>query len=66
MIASVIIVSEKLWPSQGSDILRRETLQLEHAKSTRASLLTEVLDKKASVSLRSPMDEFLGLHEFSG
>ena len=40
--------------SQGSDILRRETLQLEHAKSTRASLLTEVLDKKVKVSLRSP------------
>jgi proton translocating ATP synthase F1 alpha subunit len=77
MISSEIIVS--IWSGTRGfldkvaqkEILRFEALWLEHIKSTRASLLTEILEKKTltpeiEASLRSGMDEFLGLHEFEG
>merc|ERR1712211_38424 len=77
MISSEIIVS--IWSGTRGfldkvaqkEILRFEALWLEHIKSTRASVLSEILEKKTltpeiEASLRSGMDEFLGLHEFEG
>merc|ERR1719201_170712 len=53
------------------EILRFESLWLEHVKSTRAELLTEISTKKQMTDditngLKSGMDEFLSLNEFEG
>merc|ERR1712232_1007335 len=51
------------------EILRFEALWLDHMKSTRGGLLTEIMEKKEITkeiesTIKSGMDEFLGLHEF--
>merc|ERR1712183_699997 len=51
------------------EILRFEALWLDHVKSTRGGLLEEIMTKKQITddiesSIKSAMDEFLGLHEF--
>jgi len=53
------------------EILRFEALWLEHLKSTRASILSDILTKKQitpeiEAGLKSGMDEFLGMNEFEG
>merc|ERR1712160_198336 len=53
------------------EILRFEALWLEHVKSTRASILNEIMTKKQITpeiegALKSGMDEFLGMNEFEG
>jgi F-type H+-transporting ATPase subunit alpha len=51
------------------EILRFEHLWLDHMKSTRGDLLKEIMEKKEitkdiEATIKSGMDEFLGLHEF--
>merc|ERR1711997_506022 len=51
------------------EILRFESLWLEHVKSTRAGVLEEIMTKKQITDsiesgLKSGMDEFLAIHEF--
>merc|ERR1711866_8170 len=51
------------------EILRFEALWLEHVKSTRASVLSDIATQKQITpeiegGLKSGMDEFLGMHEF--
>jgi F-type H+-transporting ATPase subunit alpha len=51
------------------EILRFESLWLDHVRSTRGGLLEEIMTKKQITddiesSIKSSMDEFLGLHEF--
>merc|ERR1739842_233072 len=51
------------------EILRFEALWLEHVKSTRAAVLSEIMTKKhmtpeIEAALKSGMDEFLGMNEF--
>merc|ERR1712087_852036 len=53
------------------EILRFEGLWLEHVKSTRGSLLAEIMQKKQMTAeieggLKSGMEEFLGMNEFEG
>merc|ERR1712209_30384 len=53
------------------EILRFEALWLEHVKSTRGSVLSDIATQKQITpeiegSLKSGMDEFLGMHEFEG
>merc|ERR1712209_193595 len=53
------------------EILRFEALWLEHVKNTRGSVLSDIMTKKQITpeiegSLKSGMDEFLGMHEFEG
>jgi proton translocating ATP synthase F1 alpha subunit len=53
-----------------NEILRFENLWLDHMKSTRGDLLTEIMEKKEitkdiEATIKSGMDEFLGLHEFA-
>merc|ERR1719392_444994 len=53
------------------EILRFEALWLEHIKSTRASVLSEILEKKTLTpeiesGIKGAMEEFLGLNEFEG
>merc|ERR1711956_148341 len=53
------------------EILRFEALWLEHVKSTRASVLSDIMTKKQispeiEAALKSGMDEFIGMHEFEG
>jgi F-type H+-transporting ATPase subunit alpha len=51
------------------EILRFEALWLDHVRSTRGTLLTDIMEKKQITdeiesTIKSAMDEFLGLHEF--
>jgi len=75
MMTSEIIVS--LWAGTNGyldkvatkEILRFEALWLDHIRSTRASTLTDISTKKQMTdeiksSLKSGMDEFLGMNEF--
>merc|ERR1712083_271317 len=53
------------------EILRFEALWLEHVKSTRASVLSDIATQKQITpeiegGLKSGMDEFLGMNEFEG
>merc|ERR1740129_171447 len=53
------------------EILRFEALWLEHVKSTRGSVLNDIMTQKQispeiEAALKSGMDEFLGMHEFEG
>merc|ERR1712080_656574 len=53
------------------EILRFEALWLDHMKSTRGDILSDILVEKAisneiEASIKSGMDEFLGLNEFEG
>ena len=53
------------------EILRFEALWLEHVKSTRGSVLSDIMTKKQispeiEAALKSGMDEFLGMNEFEG
>merc|ERR1712151_1090693 len=53
------------------EILRFEALWLEHVKSTRGSVLSDIMTKKQITpeiegALKSGMDEFLGMNEFEG
>merc|ERR1711923_269193 len=53
------------------EILRFEALWLEHVKSTRGSILSDIMTKKQitpeiEAGLKSGMDEFLGINEFEG
>jgi len=53
------------------EILRFEALWLEHVKSTRASVLSDIMTKKQitpeiEAAFKSGMDEFLGMNEFEG
>merc|ERR1719246_421628 len=53
------------------EILRFEALWLEHVKSTRASILSDIATQKQITpeiegGLKSGMDEFLGMNEFEG
>merc|ERR1712051_641610 len=53
------------------EILRFEALWLEHVKSTRASVLSDISTQKQITpeiegGLKSGMDEFLGMNEFEG
>jgi len=53
------------------EILRFESLWLEHVRSTRGALLDEIMAKKQMTpeiegGLKSAMEEFLGMHEFEG
>merc|ERR1712186_75393 len=53
------------------EILRFEALWLEHVKSTRASVLSDIATQKQITpeiegGLKSGMEEFLGMHEFEG
>merc|ERR1711943_99242 len=77
MKTSEIIVS--LWAGTNGyldkvatkEILRFESLWLDHMKSTRGALLTEIMEKKEitkdiEATIKAGMDEFLGLHEFEG
>jgi len=53
------------------EILRFEALWLEHVKSTRAAVLSDIMTKKQITpeiegALKSGMDEFLGMNEFEG
>merc|ERR1719499_2034088 len=53
------------------EILRFESLWLEHVKSTRANVLDEIMTKKTlsdevEASLKSAMEEFTSMHEFEG
>ena len=72
-----IIVS--LWPgTRGfldkeptNEILRFDALWLDHMRNTRGAVLDEIMRKKEITkeiesSIKSAMDEFLGLHEFEG
>merc|ERR1712083_836251 len=52
-----------------SEILRFESLWLDHMRDTRGAVLTEIMAKKQMTpeiesSMKEAMDEFLGLHEF--
>jgi len=75
MMTSEIIIS--LWAGTNGfldkvavkEILRFEALWLEHVKSTKASLLDDIRDKKQltdeiRTALKTSMDEFMGMHEF--
>merc|ERR1711957_557755 len=53
------------------EILRFEDLWLEHVKSTRATILSDIMTKKQitpeiEAGLKSGMEEFLGMNEFEG
>merc|ERR1712083_351390 len=53
------------------EILRFEALWLEHVRNTKPQFLQEIRDKKTispelEASLKSGMDEFLGMNEFEG
>merc|ERR1711920_734656 len=53
------------------EILRFEALWLDHIKSTKGALLTEIMEKKQispaiESGLKEAMDQFLGLNEFEG
>merc|ERR1712084_39395 len=53
------------------EILRFEALWLEHVKSTRGAVLSDIMTKKQITpeiegALKSGMDEFLGMNEFEG
>merc|ERR1712149_138862 len=77
MTTNLIIVS--LWAGTRGyldkvatkEILRFEGLWLEHVKSTRGSLLADIMREKAisaeiEAGIKSGMDEFLSLNEFEG
>merc|ERR1712151_626497 len=53
------------------EILRFEALWLDHVRSTRAAMLAEIMEKKAippeiESSMKTGMEEFLGMNEFEG
>jgi len=77
MHTSLIVVS--LWAGTRGfldkiaqkEILRFESLWLEHVRSTKPEIIKELTEKKAispelETTLRTTVDEFMGLHEFEG
>mmetsp|Transcript_39018 Transcript_39018/g.101013 ORF Transcript_39018/g.101013 Transcript_39018/m.101013 type:complete len:81 (+) Transcript_39018:1-243(+) len=53
------------------EILRFEALWLDHMRSTRGTVLDEIMTKKQitpeiEASYKSGMEEFMGMHEFEG
>merc|ERR1712080_664240 len=53
------------------EILRYEALWLDHMKSTRGDILSDILTKKQITTeiesgIKGAMDEFISLHEFEG
>merc|ERR1712080_591989 len=53
------------------EILRFEALRLDHMKSTRGDILSDILTRKQITAeiesgIKGAMDEFISLHEFEG